>query len=156
MRPLLAFCVLALTASWAVSRGTGALYLNELTHAFARLALGGLLASFLLHETAHLLSLKRCSGVRTVVLSTTALRFSITPVGLMSSRQIAVTAAVGPLSCVLAGTALLQFDGALAAVYLAHVLQLLPIFGDGRALILARRGWRLTDEGYVTPGDGRR
>lgn len=54
------------------------------------------------------------------------------------------------------GGVVASFDGALAAVHLAHVFQLLAAFGDGKALELARRGWRLTDEGYVTPGNADR
>ncbi|MFY1676939.1 MULTISPECIES: hypothetical protein [unclassified Streptomyces] len=97
----------------------------------------GLIASFALHEVAHVVVLKRVRTVTHIVIERGAWRTSVIPEGGMTARQAAVVALAGPLSCVVVG-ALLTITGvdrSLAWWYLAHAAFLLPFFGDGRALL---------------------
>ncbi|MFG2194423.1 hypothetical protein [Streptomyces sp. NPDC048639] len=96
----------------------------------------GLVAPFALHESAHVLVLKRIRTVTHIAIERTALRTSVVPEGTMTARQTAVVALSGPFACVAVG-ALLWLSGldrSLAWWYLAHIVFLLPFFGDGRAL----------------------
>ncbi|MEV0262805.1 hypothetical protein AB0I49_15890 [Streptomyces sp. NPDC050617] len=96
----------------------------------------GLAASFALHESAHVAALRRIATVTHITLERTAWRTSLIPRGEMTARQTATVAAAGPLACAATG-ALLWFSGLdrpLSYWYAAHVVFLLPPFGDGRAL----------------------
>ncbi|MEV0276671.1 hypothetical protein AB0I22_09865 [Streptomyces sp. NPDC050610] len=102
----------------------------------AKPAAFGLVASFALHESAHVLVLNRIATVTHITLERTAWRTSVIPHGTMTTRQTATVAAAGPLACAVAG-ALLWLSGLdrpLSYWYLAHLAFLLPPFGDGRAL----------------------
>ncbi|MGR8012315.1 hypothetical protein [Streptomyces hypolithicus] len=105
----------------------------------------GLVASFALHESAHVLVLKRIRTVTHIAIERTAWRTSVIPEGTMTARQTAVVALAGPSACVGVG-ALLWLSGLdryLAWWYLAHIVFLLPFFGDGRALWHSFRAtWR--------------
>ncbi|MEG9224955.1 hypothetical protein [Aeromicrobium sp. Sec7.5] len=104
----------------------------------------GLLGSFVVHELAHLLALRRIASVDQVWLERTGWRISLHPCGLMSPRQIAAVAVAGPGACVLVGLGLgvLLPGSTLRWWYLAHVLALVPPLGDGRALVTAARSSR--------------
>ncbi|MFJ6944948.1 hypothetical protein ACISU4_09895 [Streptomyces wuyuanensis] len=100
----------------------------------------GLVASFALHESAHVLVLKRISTITHITIERTAWRTSMIPHGTMTARLTAVVALAGPAGCLAVG-ALLWLSGldrAVAWWYLGHVVFLLPFFGDGRALWHAR------------------
>lgn len=101
----------------------------------------GLVASFVLHEAAHVVLLRRIPTVTRVVVTRTAWRTSVIPEGPMTPRQTARVAVAGPASCVLVGVLLLTsgVDRALSWWYLAHALFLLPCFGDGRTLLHTAR-----------------
>ena len=102
----------------------------------------GLVASFALHESAHVLVLKRIRTVTHIAIERTAWRTSVIPEGTMTATQTAVVALAGPSACVAVG-ALLWLSGldrSLAWWYLAHIVFLLPFFGDGRALWYSLRG----------------
>ncbi|MCX4904271.1 hypothetical protein [Streptomyces sp. NBC_00878] len=105
----------------------------------------GLVASFALHESAHVLVLKRIHTVTHIAIERTAWRTSVVPEGTMAARQTAVVALAGPSACVAVG-ALLWLSGldrSLAWWYFAHIVFLLPFFGDGRALWHSFRAtWR--------------
>ena len=96
----------------------------------------GLVAPFALHESAHGLVLKRIRTVTHIAIERTAWRTSVIPEGTMSARQTAVVALAGPSACVAVGALLWLpgLDRSLAWWYLAHIVFLLPFFGDGRAL----------------------
>ncbi len=147
--PLLALAAVAVLASAVVAVTTGGLATAQAAWWFVRVAVLGLVGSFVLHETMHLVLLRRVETVRTVILTRERWRVSVTPVGTMTPRQVATTALAGPASCVLVGLALLPVDAVVAVVHLAHALQLLPVFGDGRALVHAVRG-----RGLVADDDG--
>lgn len=118
------------------------------------LVYGGLLGSYVVHECAHVLALRRMPGVTRIEVERSVWRFSIIPSGTMSARQVVVVAAAGPLSAVAVGLllVLVGLDRVLGAVYLVHGIQLLPVFGDGRALISGLRGNRLDTESRETAG----
>lgn len=151
--PLLALAGAASLASAVVALTTGGIAPAQATWWFVRVAVLGLVGSFVLHETMHLLVLRRVGTVRTVLVTRERWRVSLTPVGTMTPRQVATTALAGPAACVLLGFVLLPVDALVAAVHLAHVVQLLPLFGDGRALVHAARGrgLRADDGGRVSP-----
>ncbi|GAA2633727.1 hypothetical protein [Streptomyces vastus] len=96
----------------------------------------GLVAPFALHESAHALVLKRIRTVTHITIERTAWRTSVIPEGAMTARQTAVVALAGPSACIAVGALLWLpgLDRTLAWWYLAHIVFLLPFFGDGRAL----------------------
>jgi len=102
----------------------------------------GLVGSFALHESAHVLLLKRIDAVSHLAIDRTAWRISIVPFGVLDARQIVGVALIGPVSCVAVGSALLilDLDPSLAWWYIAHGIFLLPFFGDGQNLIIGLRG----------------
>ena len=109
----------------------------------------GLVVPFALHESAHVLVLKRIRTVTHIAIERTAWRTSVIPEGTMSARQTAVVALVGPSACITVGALLwlLGLDRPLAWWYLAHIVFLLPFFGDGRALWHSFRAtWRQSAE----------
>lgn len=109
----------------------------------------GLIGSFALHEATHSLALTLFApGIQTIEIVATAWRFSLTPVGTMTGRQVMAVALAGPLSGVAAGMLLFTMAPAspLGLWYLGHALFLLPIFGDGRAVLSGLRHWRIPRE----------
>lgn len=144
--PLLALAGVAVLASAVVAVTTGGIAPAQAAWWFVRVAVLGLVGSFVLHETMHLVVLRRVVTVRTVIVAKDRWRVSLTPMGTMTPRQVAATALAGPLACVLLGLVLLPVDALVAVVHLAHALQLLPVFGDGRALVHAARGRGLVDD----------
>ncbi|MFJ5231069.1 hypothetical protein ACIQBJ_14390 [Kitasatospora sp. NPDC088391] len=140
--PLLALAGLLLGAAllWRVRSGDG------VPAAMAWLLLAkpaalGLVAPFVLHECAHALVLKRVRTVTHLILERTAWRTSLVPEGILTPRQSAAVALAGPLSCAAVGAVLhlTALDRPLSWWYLAHLVLLLPPFGDGRALWQALR-----------------
>jgi hypothetical protein len=107
-----------------------------------KFAVVGLVGSFVLHESAHALVLKRISTVTHLALDRTFFRFSIIPLGTMTGHQVASVAVAGPASCLAVGLILWfsHLDRSLAWCYLAHGVFILPIFGDGRSLLRGLRG----------------
>ncbi|WP_282697177.1 metalloprotease family protein [Streptomyces sp. CC208A] len=101
----------------------------------------GLVASFALHESAHVLVLRRTSTVTHITVERTAWRTSVIPHGTLTPRATALVALAGPTACAALGALLWlsALDRALAWWYLAHLVFLLPCFGDGRALWRAAR-----------------
>lgn len=109
----------------------------------------GLVAPFALHESAHALVLKRIRTVTHIVIERTAWRTSVIPEGTMSAWQTAVVALAGPSACIAVGALLWlpDLDRSLAWWYLAHIVFLLPFFGDGRALWHSFRAtWRQPED----------
>ena len=96
----------------------------------------GLVVPFALHESAHALVLKRIRTVTHISIERTAWRTSVLPEGTMTARQTAMVALAGPSVCAAVGALLWLpgLDRPLAWWYLAHIVFLLPFFGDGRAL----------------------
>lgn len=104
----------------------------------------GLVAPFALHESAHALVLRRIRTLTHITIERTPWRTSVIPEGTMTARQTAEVALAGPAACVAVGTLLWLpgLDRSLAWWYLAHILFLLPFFGDGRALWHSYRATR--------------
>lgn len=123
--------------------------LLDLALAFARTVAIGLVGAFALHEVAHVLALRRVDTVTRIVVERTAWRLSIIPVGTVGPRRAAAVAVAGPLSCLLVGAALgvSGIDVWLAWWFGAHLLFLLPVFGDGRTLVSSLWRWRRTGPG---------
>jgi hypothetical protein len=135
--PLLLFASLILAAalSWAAVSGDTP-QLPVAAWIFTA-ATAGLTASFALHECLHAAVLKRMNTVTAVTLERTWGRISLVPHGDMTGWQAAAVAASGPVGCVLAGALLALHEATrpLSWWYLGHAVFLLPIFGDGIALI---------------------
>lgn len=112
----------------------------------------GLCGSFALHELGHALVLLRADGGTSVTLERTAWRISVRATGAIRGRDAFLAALAGPGGCAVAGgILLLACPHALLHVwFFAHAVFLLPVFGDGRALISGARRWdrRL---GEITP-----
>ncbi|MEU2873342.1 hypothetical protein ABZ769_29775 [Streptomyces olivoreticuli] len=135
--PLLAFAgvLLAVALAWMVRSGDP-VSASMAWMLLAKPAALGLVAPFALHESAHVLVLKRIRTVTHIAIERTAWRTSVIPQGTMTARQTAAVALAGPSACVAVG-ALLWLSGLdrpLSWWYLAHVVFLLPLFGDGQAL----------------------
>ncbi|MER5934937.1 hypothetical protein [Streptomyces sp. NPDC002054] len=142
--PLLAFLGLFLAAglAWFARSGDGVP--AEMAWWLFKPAALGLAASFALHESAHAVFLKRIRTVTHIAVDRTLLRVSVVPQGTMTARQVAGVAVAGPLSCAVVGAVLWlsAADRALAWWYFAHLVFLLPFFGDGRVLRHALRAIR--------------
>ncbi|WP_432137073.1 hypothetical protein [Streptomyces sp. bgisy154] len=135
--PLLALAGILLAAAWALRMRSGDPVPAEMAWILlAKPATLGLVVPFALHESAHAFVLKRIGTVTHITIERTAWRTSVVPEGTMSARQTAVVALAGPSVCVAVG-ALLRVPGldrSLAWWYFAHIVFLLPCFGDGQAL----------------------
>ncbi|MFJ6728004.1 hypothetical protein ACIQPQ_24210 [Streptomyces sp. NPDC091281] len=135
--PLLAFAGVLLAAALAWRARSGDPVPAEMAWTLlVEPAALGLAASFALHESAHVVVLKRIRTVTHLTIERTAWRTSVIPEGTMTARQTAVVALAGPAACVAVGALLwvADLDRNLAWWYLAHIAFLLPPFGDGRAL----------------------
>jgi hypothetical protein len=134
---MLAGALLAASCVWLARSGDA----GSLTLAwdFTLLILVGLIGSFALHESAHVLLLKRVPGVTHIALERTMWRFSVRPMGSLSPGELARVAVAGPVSCVAVGAILLVVSPSMSLgwFYLAHGVFLLPFFGDGRNLVTA-------------------
>jgi hypothetical protein len=139
---LLAFLSFLLAASlaWFISSSDSVPV--EIAWWFFKAAAVGLVGSFSLHESAHVIVLKRIGTVTHLAIDRTAWRISIVPAGALTARQVVGVAVAGPASCVAVGFALWisSPDPFLAWWYLAHGIFLLPFFGDGRNLFNGLRG----------------
>ncbi|MBB2987320.1 hypothetical protein [Terracoccus luteus] len=147
VRPLLVLLavLLAAAAAWAVATGD-AVPLGVLAQ-LAGFAVVGVVGSFALHESAHVVALRPGRGITHVGLEQTWLRLSVVPIGRADGRTVVVAALAGPLACVAVGGLGLLVAAALSPVvalptawcwaFVAHVVLLLPVFGDGRVLARA-------------------
>ncbi len=142
--PLLALLGVFTTAgaAWWVASGDAVP-----AHMFGRLTIAtvlGLMGSFVVHELAHLVAMRRMPSVREVWLERTPWRLSLHPRGQMTPRQVAGVAVAGPGACTLLGLALWTVvpGTALHWWYLGHLVALVPPLGDGRALVTAIRSTR--------------
>ncbi len=103
----------------------------------------GLFVPFTLHECAHAFLIRRIDTVSHISIERTTWRTSVVPEGSMSPRQAGVVALAGPSACVAVGCPLWLLDRSLAWWYLAHIAFLLPVFGDGRAILFCLRSmWK--------------
>ncbi|MFE4259579.1 hypothetical protein [Streptomyces sp. NPDC056883] len=147
--PLLAVAGVLLAAALALKAHSGDPVPAEMAWVLvAKPSALGLAASFALHESAHVLVLKRIRTVTHITIERTALRTSVIPHGAMTTRQTATVALAGPAACLAVG-GLLRLSGldeALSWWYLAHIVFLVPLFGDGKTL------WRCAREAF--PGRG--
>jgi len=140
--PLLVVVTLLLVAGVAWSISSGEKVPAEMSWWFFKLAAIGLVGSFALHESAHVMVLRRIETVTHLAVDRTTWRLSIFPFGALSARQVVGVAVAGPLCCVLVGSVLWlsALDRTLAWWYLVHGVFLLPLFGDGRSLLSGLRG----------------
>lgn len=131
-----------------VSVGSSNPAIADLAWSFTLHAVGGLLGSYVVHELAHACVLKRMWGVAGIEVVTTILRFSLVPRGVVSGWQICLVAAAGPLIAAGLGVVLMMVVPSLGLHlwYLGHVVFLLPVFGDGKSVVVGLRSWgrRLT------------
>lgn len=129
---------LLLAATWwfLVTGDEVLLRLAGRVEAYAAIGLG---AAFALHEVAHAAVLRRCRGVSHVLVTVTPWRFSLEPRGTMSPGQLFLVALAGPGAVVAAGLVLRMTVPQLGLHwwFLAHLVFLLPVFGDGRSLLAA-------------------
>ncbi|GAA1689788.1 hypothetical protein GCM10009830_41740 [Glycomyces endophyticus] len=137
VRPLLLLASLILGAAltWAAVSGDTT-QLPVAAWIFAAVV-AGLTGSFVLHECAHAAVLERLPAVTAVTVERTRARISVIPHGRMTGRQSAGAAAAGPLAATAAGVllALPEATRPLSWWYLGHAVFLLPVFGDGLALL---------------------
>lgn len=97
----------------------------------------GLIFSCLLHEVSHVFFLLRIPEIKKVTFEITLFRISVRPCGNMTRGQAILVALSGPGICFLCGVGLCFIYRDLSWWYLIHIMSLLPIFGDGRAIITA-------------------
>lgn len=116
-------------------------WLVDLAGQVTAFLVGGVLCSYLIHETAHLAALAFCRGLRRIDVQCTSWRISLAPQGDLDPRAALLVAVAGPGICLLIGTLLLIGSSAslIAWCYLAHVIFLIPFFGDGRTIVVTIR-----------------
>lgn len=140
--PLLIISILAITCLvlGIISNDTVLIHvvLLLLTH-----TLVGCLASYWVHEAAHAYVMRLFKSIEDVYLTAGAFRLSLTPTGSLLGWQVAVIALAGPCAAAAVGGVLklILDDSALYLWYLLHLLFLLPMFGDGKSLIIGLRAW---------------
>lgn len=151
--PLLAFLGALVVAAWLWSSRGGDPFVVELFWSLFLVAAIGLVGAFALHETAHVMALSRVATVTQIAMEHTWLRVSVAPVGVLTPGQTAGVALVGPLSCTAVGGVLLVLapQSSLGWWFLAHAVFLLPVFGDGRALVRAARAARAAGSAKQVP-----
>lgn len=109
---------------------------------FLAILFAGLLGSYSIHEYVHILLLRR-SGVSDVEIGSTFLKFSIIPNEQLRGKKLIIVAVSGPLVCGLIGgiSAIIAlrsgslFFKVIAMIYSFHLINLVPIFGDGKMFI---------------------
>lgn len=146
--PLLALVVVLVGAAAVWLAVSGDPSLVDVAAGFGRTVLVGLVGSFALHESAHVVLLRRIPGITHITLERTAWRFSVAPVGTLSARQVGLVAVAGPGACLLAAPVwwVAAPGSGLAWWYAAHAVFLLPLFGDGRMLLASvRAGARMPE-----------
>ncbi|QPK81164.1 hypothetical protein G7Y41_09030 [Schaalia sp. ZJ405] len=119
--------------------------ISDLGVAFTKHLYLGLVAGFLIHETAHAIFMSvTMHSLQCIRIESTFARFSLHAVGSSTGRGIFLTAVGGPMSAALFGVlmhlTLPNFD--LLGWYVIHLFNLLPLFGDGKAAIFGIRHWR--------------
>ena len=132
--------LLAAAGAWFLKSGDSVP--AEMMWWFFKTAAFGLVGSFALHESAHMMVLKRIDTVTHLAIVRMLWRISVVPFGSLTARQVVTVAIAGPISCVAVGAALWtsDLDPSLAWWFLAHGILLLPLFGDGRSLCRGLRG----------------
>ena len=133
---------LLLSAGWWYVVSGDAMVLRAAMH-LEVLAAVGLAGAFAVHEAAHAVVLRHCSGVSHLVVSRTAWRFSLEPRGSLTPGQAVGVALAGPSAAAAVGLGLWVGTPHLALHwwFLAHLVFLLPVFGDGRSLLIGVRAW---------------
>lgn len=104
----------------------------------------GLCCSFALHELGHLFALTRAEGVTAITVERTLWRLSVSAHGRLRGRDTLLAALAGPGACVAAGSVFLLVapHSQLHLWYFAHAVFLVPVFGDGRAVLSVLRSRR--------------
>ncbi|WP_242882237.1 hypothetical protein [Actinomadura litoris] len=139
--PLLVFLGVFLAVALAWFARSGDSVPAEMAWSLFKAATLGVVGSYALHESAHVVVLKRIPTVTHLRLDRALWRTSVRAEGTLTARQIVAVAMAGPLACVMVGGVLWvsALDRALAWWFLAHGLLLLPFFGDGRSIIRGLR-----------------
>lgn len=115
--------------------------LLHLVWGFFSFGVFGVAGSFALHEAAHAGVLTLCRNVRSARLQLTLMRLSVQPMGEMTAVEMAALCLAGPAFTAAVGVGLwvIQPQSLLAWAFLAHIIFLIPVFGDGRGLVTALR-----------------
>lgn len=89
--------------------------------------------------------LRRIPTVTHLVVERTAWRLSVVPLGSVTPREAGAVAIAGPGACLLVAPlwGMVLPGSGLAWWYAAHVVFLLPVFGDGRVLLASLRAGAL-------------
>lgn len=109
---------------------------------FNLIMLAGVIGSYSIHEFVHILLLRR-KGVSSVDIGSSFLKFSLIPDKQLRGKELIIVAVSGPIACgmlgvILAIMALLSgslFLKIMAMIYSFHLINLIPIFGDGKMFI---------------------
>ncbi len=135
--PVLVCAAMSVAAGVAVWLTTGSAGVLDVAGMLAVHAVAGLLGSFVVHEASHAIALGRCSHVHGIGVERRLLRISVLPRGELTLPEVRAVAVAGPGASALAGLLLavtVPWLG-LQYWYFAHLVFLLPPFGDGMALV---------------------
>lgn len=135
--PFLVFLVLEVAVGIVVYEISGNGIVISIARLFALHLLAGLLGSFVVHEMGHWAVLALSPSVREVAVERSIFRISLLPLGKISVGEACAAALAGPVSAVVFGGFFWLFARNLGIHYwyIVHMLFLLPLFGDGRALV---------------------
>lgn len=109
---------------------------------YSAILFGGVYGSFTIHEFMHI-KMMRKYGVKQVEIKTTMLKIEIVSKLSLKGTELILVAISGPITCALMGCfcyglAIVFEIGAcriIAIIYFLHIINLLPIFADGKMVI---------------------
>ncbi|QBE95945.1 hypothetical protein [Blautia producta] len=105
----------------------------------------GIVLSSVFHEYMHMFYMKKF-GVKNVIIKTTMYKFAIIPKeDILQSSRLIITAASGGTICIIVAFILkiieivwlgsLAFIDMICLIYILHIINLIPIFGDGQMIL---------------------
>ncbi|MCG7427094.1 hypothetical protein MHY20_05615 [Helcobacillus sp. ACRRO] len=134
----LALLLVAAGLWWAATGDVGVL---RAVGSVAQLFAFAVAAPFALHEAAHAAALAWGRSPDALQVEARLLRVSVRPTGPLTAGRALVTACAGPCATAAGGVVLIVAGapGVIGVLWLAHLLMLVPPFGDGASAVTAVR-----------------
>lgn len=142
IRPI--FIIVSILSLIVVILGKGDRSIVSLVLNFNLIIYLGLVLSMILHESFHYVTMKKC-GVKTIGIETNIYRFSVFTEEDVQGKKLLLIALAGVVSTTCIGAILsvvnLFINSTIIKVimwiYYIHLINILPLFGDGKMIIKA-------------------